>query len=153
MLNLSDDLVILGVIFYFNVTFEKHLRSVSRAASQKTSILRKSWQVSNDRSLLGRCFQGFVLTVLVYCSAVLCSAATKLLDRAISGALFLTGGVFECDIAHRRFVALLFIYMLYKISSNPTHRLNGALPGPYMCQCGLPAVLWLHIGILMRRLA
>ena len=25
----------------------------------------------------------------------------KLLDRAVSGAMFLTGGVFECDISHR----------------------------------------------------
>ena len=28
----------------------------------------------------------------------------KLLDRAVSGARFLAGGVFECDIAHRRSV-------------------------------------------------
>ena len=31
----SDDLVILGVTFDFKMTFEKHLRSVSRAASQR----------------------------------------------------------------------------------------------------------------------
>ena len=40
---------------------------------------------------------GFVLPVLEYCSAVWCSAAdthVKLLDRADSGARFLTGGVF-----------------------------------------------------------
>ena len=54
----------------------------------------------------------------------------KLLDRAVSGARFLTGGVFECDIAHRRSVAVLC--MLYKISCNPVHPLNGALPGPYL---------------------
>ena len=39
----SDDLVILGVIFVFKITFEKHLRSVSRAAFQRLGILRKSW--------------------------------------------------------------------------------------------------------------
>ena len=49
----SDDLVILGVIFDSKLTFEKHLRSVSRAASQRLGILRKSWQVFHDRSLLG----------------------------------------------------------------------------------------------------
>ena len=54
----------------------------------------------------------------------------KLLDRAVSGALFLTGGVFECDIAHRRSVAVLC--MLDKIRCNPVHPLNGALPGPYV---------------------
>ena len=43
-----------------------------------------------------------------------CSAADthlKLLDRAVSCARFLTGGVFECDISHRRSVAVLC--MLY----------------------------------------
>ena len=57
----------------------------------------------HDRLLLGRCFRGFILLVLEYCSVVWFSAADthlKLLDRAISDAQFLTGGVFECDIAH-----------------------------------------------------
>ena len=66
----SDDLVILGVTFDSKMTFEKYLRSVSRAASQRFGILRKSWQVFHDRLLLGRCFRGFVLPVLEYCSAV-----------------------------------------------------------------------------------
>ena len=129
----SDDLVILGVSFDSKMTFEKHLRSVSRAASQRLGILRKSWQVFHDRSLHERCFRGFVLPVLEYCSAVRCSAAdthSKLLDRAASGARFLTGGVFECDIAHCRSVAVLC--MLYKIRCNPVHPLNGALPEPYV---------------------
>ena len=39
----SDDLVILGVTFDSKMTFEKHLRLVSRAASQRHGILRKSW--------------------------------------------------------------------------------------------------------------
>ena len=34
----SDDLVILGDPFYFKMAFEKHLRSVSRAASQRLGI-------------------------------------------------------------------------------------------------------------------
>ena len=38
----SDDLVILRVTFDSKMTFEKHLRSVSRAASQRLGILRKS---------------------------------------------------------------------------------------------------------------
>ena len=54
---------------------------------------------------------------------------TKRLDRVVSGAQFLTGGVFECDTSHRRSVAVLC--MLYKIRCNPVHTLNGALPGPY----------------------
>ena len=44
----SDDLVILGVTFGSKMTFEKHLRLVSRVASQRLGILRKSWQVFHD---------------------------------------------------------------------------------------------------------
>ena len=65
----------------------------------------------HDRSLLGRCFRCFILPVLEYCFVAWCSATDthlKLLDRAVSGARFLTGGVFECDIAHRRSVAVLW---------------------------------------------
>ena len=68
----------------------------------------------------------------VYCSAVWCSAADtnlKLLDRAVSGASFITEGVFVCDIAHRS-VAELSI--LYKVKCNPMHPLQGVLPGPYV---------------------
>ena len=64
---------------------------------------------------------------------VWCSAADthlKLLDRSVICARFLTGSVFECDIVHRRSVAVLC--MLYKIRCNPVHPLNGALPGPYV---------------------
>ena len=114
------------------MTFEKHLRSVSRAASQILCILRKSWRVLHDRLLLGRCFRGFVLPVLEYCSAVWCSAADThltLLDQAVSGARFLTEGVFDCDISHCRSVAVMC--MLYTIRCNPVHPL-GALPGPHV---------------------
>ena len=62
-----------------------------------------------------------------------CSAADthlKLLDRAVSGARFPTGGVFECDIAHLRSVSVLC--MLYKIRCNLMHPLSDALSGPYV---------------------
>ena len=64
---------------------------------------------------------------------MLCSAADthlKLLDRVVSGARFLTGGVLECDIAHLRSAPIL--YMMYKIRCNPVHPLDGALPGPHV---------------------
>ena len=133
VLKKSDDLVKVRVTFNSKMTFEKHLRSVSRAASQRLGILRKPWQLFYDRLHLGRCFRGFVLPVLVYCSAVWCSAADthlKLLDRVVSGASFLTGGVFVCDRAHRRSVAVLC--MLSKIRCNPIHSLYGALHDPYV---------------------
>ena len=106
----------------------------------------------HDRSLLERCFRGFVLPVLEYCSSVWRSASDthlKLLDHAVSGARFQTGGVFECviDISHRRSVAVL--RMLYKIRCNPMHPLNDALPGPYVPVRVTRGVL----GIVMRHWA
>ena len=92
------------------------------------------------------------MPVLEYCSAVWSSVADnlKLLDRVASGASFLTGGVFEFDLAHRRSVAVLC--MLYKIRCPPMHPLYGALPVPYvMVQVTRGTVM--HIGTLMRLLA
>ena len=61
-----------------------------------------------------------------------CSAADthpKLLDSVISGASFIMG-VFECDLAHRRSVAVLS--MLYKINCNQMHPLYDALHVTYV---------------------
>ena len=135
------------------MTSQKHLRSVSIAASQRLGIWRKSYRVFHDRSLLGRCFRGFVLPVSEYCSAVWCSAADthlKLLDCAVSDARFLTGGVFECNILivdpWQSFVCLLR-------SGVKRCTLFMVLYLDRMCQCGLHAVLWSHIGALMHCLA
>ena len=84
------------------------------------------------------CFLGdalgvLFLPVLEYCSAVWCSAADthlRQLDRVVSGASFLTGSVFACDLPHRRSVSVLC--MLYNIRCNPMHPLYGALPVPYV---------------------
>ena len=54
VLKVSDNLVILGVTFDSKMTFKNRLRSVYRAASRKLGILRKSWRVFHDRTLLGR---------------------------------------------------------------------------------------------------
>ena len=93
----SDYLDILGVTLGSKIIFDKHLRFVSSSASQRLGVLRKSLRVFNDRLLLGRCFRGFVLPVLEYCSAVWtvwCSAADTHLqpmDRVVSDISFLTG--------------------------------------------------------------
>ena len=116
-------------------TFEKHLRAVSRAASQRLGILRKSWQVFHDRLLLGRCFWGFVLPVLKYCFAVWCSAADthlKLLDRVVSGTSFLTGGVCLNVTLHIVDLWQYYLCCLSKIRCNPMHPLYGTLPVPYV---------------------
>ena len=71
----------------------------------------------------------FCLAILEYCSAVWCLAADthlELLNRAVSGAQFLTGvclSQIECDIAHCQSVAVLC--MLYKIRCNQVHPLKG----------------------------
>ena len=73
---------------------------------------------------------GFVLPVLEYCSAVWCSAADthlRLLDRVVSGACFIAGGVLNCDLSHRRSVAVLCM-----LRCNPNYPLCGALPVPYV---------------------
>ena len=83
------------------------------------------------------CFLGdtsifFVLPVLEYCSAVWCSVVhtIKLLNRVVSGDSFLTEGVFECDLAHRRSVAVLCTP--HKIRCKSMRPLYGALPEPYV---------------------
>ena len=109
MLRESDDLDVLGVSFDSKMAFEKHLRSISRATSQRLGILSKSGPVFHQRLLLGRCFRGFVQPVLQHCSVVWCSAAAhlKLLYRVVSGASFLTLCIFECDTVHRLYVEVL----------------------------------------------
>ena len=82
--------------------------------------------------------------VIEYSSAVWCSAADshlKLLDWVL-GAVFLTGDVLECNLAHRRYVAVLC--MLFKIQSNPMHSLRGALPYPYVPACVTRGALVSH---------
>ena len=106
----------------------------------------QSWRVFHDKLLIGRCFWGFVLPVLEYYSAVWCSAADthlKLLDRVVSSACFIAGGVLTCDLSHRRSVAVLC--MLIKIRCNPKHPLCGALPVPYV-------PVWVTRGALIAQL-
>ena len=118
--------------FDSKLTFEKNLRPVSRAASQTLDIFIKSWRVSMTDRFLGDAFG--VLSCrfgVLFCSVVLgCRYYVKLLDHAVSGAWFLAGGAFECDIAYRRSVAAL--YMLYKIRCNLVHPLYNALSEPYV---------------------
>ena len=81
---------------------------------------------------LGDAFVGLSCPFRVlFCSGELsCRTHLELLDRAVSVAQFLTGGMFECDIAHRRSMAVQC--MLYKIRCKPIHPLNGAPPGLYV---------------------
>ena len=132
MLKESADLDILGVTFDSKMTFEKHHRSVSGAASQRLGILRKSSRVFHDRLLLWRCFRGLVLPILEYWPAVWCLAADthlKLLDRVVNGACFLAGGVLDCG----PFTSSICGSIMYAVQDQmyPMHPLYGTLPVPY----------------------
>jgi hypothetical protein len=127
------------------MTFEKHLRSVSRSASQKLGIMRRSWRIFGDHSLSLKCFNSFVLPILEYCAPVWRSAAEshlKLLDRVVRGAGFLVGGFEPCDLAHRRSVATLC--MLHKVRSNLKHPLHLSLPDDYVAVRATRAALAAH---------
>ena len=49
LLKESADLLILGVTFDVKMTFEKHLRFVSRVGTHRLGINQKSWQVFHYR--------------------------------------------------------------------------------------------------------
>ena len=128
----SNNLDILGVTFDYKMTFEKHLRWVSRAASQRLGILWKSDEYSKIDRFLGDA--SGVLSCTFFSSALQCGA--RLPKRTLNywtcsqWCLFSNWGVFELDITHRRSVAVQC--MLYKIRCNPMHSLYGALPLPYV---------------------
>ena len=120
------------------------------------SSFSKTWYLEEVLAsvpwLLGRCFPGFVLPVLEYCPAVWCSAADthlKLLDRAVSGARFLTGGVFSVTLLIDPWQSCVCFIRSGVIRCT----LLMVLYLDRMCQRGLHAVLWSHIGRLMHRLA
>ncbi len=100
----SSDLCILGVNLDSKLTFERHIRSISKSVSQKLGIMRKTWGVFHNRELLAKCFYLFVLPVLEYCSPVWFSAADshlRLLDRLVTSARLQVGRRIECDLWHR----------------------------------------------------
>ena len=91
---------------------------------------------------------GFCPPILEYSSAVWCSAADthlKLQDRAVSGARFLTVTLLIIDLL--QFCVCCIRSSVTRCTLLMTHYLD------HMCQCGLQAVPWSHIGVLMCCLA
>ena len=122
---------ILGVLFDNKFTFEQHVRSLSSSVAQKISLLRKSYKIFGDPSVLRKCFNSFILPCLEYCSPAWSSAASshlKLLDRNVRACKFLIPDL-EVDLWHRRSVSSLCL--LHKIFHNPRHPLNSELPNPF----------------------
>ena len=108
-----------------------HLHLISRAASQRLGILRKSWRVFHDRllremlsSFCPACFE------VLFCIKVLGWRYTpKLLNCVVSGA-FLKLWVWV--IVHIVDVCMSVLCTMYMIRCNPVHPLHGALPVPNM---------------------
>ena len=122
---------ILGVLFDSKFTFEQHVRSISSSVAQKIGLLRKSYKIFGDPSVLRKCFNSFILPCLEYCSPAWSSAAPfhlKLLDRNVRACKFLIPDL-EVDLWHCRSVSSLC--MLHKIFHNPRHPLNSELPNPF----------------------
>ena len=97
-----------------------------------------SWESPRKYFIIDRCF--WDLFGALSCRSLSCRSPhsavwglaadshLKLLDRVVRGAAFLAGGVLECNLAHRRPLAVLCL--LFK--SNPMHPLSGELPLPYV---------------------
>ena len=83
------------------------------------------WSPGDASGVLSSSFWNTVLQ----CDAVVQIPIPKLLEL-VCGACFSTGGMFECNIAHRRSLAVLC--MLYKISFYMMHPIFGVLPVPYV---------------------
>ena len=94
-------------------------------------------------------FYNFDFTASWSCRTTPGTGRVKLLDRVVRSASFLAGSVLDCNLAHRRSVAEL--YMLFKIKRNQMHPLSGELPLMY-CRRVLLLVIWLLIGTRSRLL-
>ena len=116
------------MLFDEKFTFEAHLRATSSLIAQKLGLLRKSFKIFNDQSILRKCFYSFILPCFEYCSPVWSSAADshlRLLDRTLNSCKFLIPGL-DINLWHRRSISSLC--MLFKIFHNPLHPLHSSLP-------------------------
>ena len=92
VLDTCSSFKILGVLFDSKFTFEQHLRSISSTVAQKIGLLRKSYKIFGDTSILKKCFNSFILPCLEYCAPAWSSAAAshlKLLDKNVRACKFL----------------------------------------------------------------
>ena len=105
------------------------------------------------------CFLGDALGVLSSpfwrtVTVLQCGTHLKLLDRVVSGACFLLGMCLSVTLHIVNLWQYNVCCTVYKLSSGVTRcRLFMVLYICHMCQCGLHAVLWSYLGVLMRLLA
>ena len=123
----------MGVILDSKLSFEKQVIAIAASASMRVGILRKTMSVFRDVIVVAKCFLGFILPVLEYCSPVWMSAATShlsLLDRVIRQVGRLSSGSVSCDLWHRRKVVSLTVFL--KIDSLVDHHVRGLFPAQYV---------------------
>ena len=129
----------LTILIYWNwhLILSSPLRSIFARYPEQLLKDLVSWGSPGEYSMIdyssGDVFGVLSLPVLEYCSAMWFSAANthlKLLDRVVSDACFLAGGMLNCNLSHRWSLAVLC--MLYNIRCYQMHPLCGALPVPYV---------------------
>ena len=126
-----DSFKILGIMFDRKFTLDQHIRTVSSTVAQKIGLLRKSFEIFGDPSIVKRCFNSFILPCLEYCAPAWSSAADshlKLLDKNVRSCQFMIPDL-EIDLGHWRVFSSLC--MLYKIYHNLKHPLNSELPSSF----------------------
>ena len=131
------------------MTFEKHLRSVSRVASQRLGILRSPGEYSMIDRFLGGAFG--VLSSKFWSTVLQCGARLQI-HTFNYWTVWSEVPVFnmrECLSVTWQIVALSsIINVVYAIRCKPITLIMVRYLSR-MCQCGLHTVIWSHIGILM----
>ena len=129
--------------FDSTMIFVKHIRSISRVASQIHGILRNSWRIFIDDYSLGDAFG--VLTCQFWCTVLQCGAWLPIHTLNYYTVLTVHGTSCFSVILHnyRRSVEVLII--IYKWSETRC-TLVMALYFCRMCHCRLQAVFWSIIG-------
>ncbi|WP_435316584.1 hypothetical protein, partial [Klebsiella pneumoniae] len=97
------------------LTFEDHIRSVASSLAQKIGLLRKSFRIFNDQSVLKNCFNSFILPCFEYCAPVWASAADShlnLLDQNLNAIKFLVLDI-NVNLWHHRSVGSLFLLLRF----------------------------------------
>ena len=99
------NLDIIGVNFDSKLTFEYHVRGIVSRVSQRFGILRLVKRIFVDTSVLLRCYFGFVLPLLEYCSPIQLECHFQPLELQVYSVARLWTDQSFSSLCHRRRVA------------------------------------------------
>ena len=115
----ESEIKLLGVIFYKQLLFSKHLQAVATKANQRLHLLYKAAPLlgSSGRATV---YKAFVRPIMEYCCLPWIGAPSVCLDRVQRKALHIIGhGAWLPSLQHRRTVAgLTFLYKLHCLPNN-----------------------------------